>query len=498
MSDDRGTMLQYFHWYTDGDGGHWKSLRKHAARLAKAGFTAVWLPPAYKGSAGGLDTGYGVYDMYDLGEFDQKGSVRTKYGTKEEYLAAFSALKKAGLQAYADVVLNHRMGGDEVETVKATPYSRHDRLKPKGGMREIEADTAFSFPGRKGAYSGFEWHWRHFDAVDHDRRNPDDSSTIYLLEGKSFDDYVAGDYGNYDYLMGCDIDFQDEEARGELHEWGRWYLDTTGVDGFRLDAVKHIPSWFFPPWLEDMRKFSGKKLFAVGEYWSPEAGPLHEYIRQTGGAMSLFDVPLHYHFHQASREGNDYDLRGLLAGTLMKDQPSLAVTFVANHDSQALQALESVVEPWFKPLAYAFILLRREGYPCVFYPDYFGAEYDDTGKDGKKHHILMPSLSKWIDVFLSARTRHTFGNQIDYLDHPNVIGWTFHGDEAHPGALAVLLSNGADGVKAMDTGRADTAFEDRTGQVKEPVVTDSRGFGEFRCKGRSVSVWVERPGSGKS
>ena len=45
----------------------------------------------------------------------------------------------------------------------------------------------------------------------------------------------------------------------------------------------------------------------------------------------------------------------------------------------ALQALESWVEPWFKPLAYALILLRREGYPCVFYPDYYGAEYEDCG-----------------------------------------------------------------------------------------------------------------------
>ena len=59
------------------------------------------------------DTGYAVYDTYDLGEFDQKGSVRTKYGTKDEYLAAIAAVKDAGMHAYADVVQNHRMGADE-------------------------------------------------------------------------------------------------------------------------------------------------------------------------------------------------------------------------------------------------------------------------------------------------------------------------------------------------------------------------------------------------
>lgn len=47
--------------------------------------------------------GYGVYDMFDLGEFDQKGSVRTKYGTKDEYVAAIQAAKEAGVRVYADV-----------------------------------------------------------------------------------------------------------------------------------------------------------------------------------------------------------------------------------------------------------------------------------------------------------------------------------------------------------------------------------------------------------
>ena len=34
------------------------------------------------------------------------------------------------------------------------------------------------------------------------------------------------------------------------------------------------------------------------------------------------------------------------------------------------QALESFIESWFKPSAYAIILLRNAGYPCIFYGDY--------------------------------------------------------------------------------------------------------------------------------
>ncbi|MCV5902744.1 alpha-amylase, partial [Escherichia coli] len=69
----------------------------------------------------------------------------------------------------------------------------------------------------------------------------------------------------------------------------------------------------------------------------------------------------------------------IMNGTLLKDNPVKAVTLVENHDTQPLQALESTVDWWFKPLAYAFILLREEGYPSVFYADYYGAQYSDKG-----------------------------------------------------------------------------------------------------------------------
>ena len=101
MAFENGVMMQYFHWYTPGDGSLWDEAALRAEELAEAGITALWLPPAYKGTGGGNDVGYGVYDMYDLGEFDQKGSVRTKYGTKEQYLAAVRAVQRAGSRSTA-------------------------------------------------------------------------------------------------------------------------------------------------------------------------------------------------------------------------------------------------------------------------------------------------------------------------------------------------------------------------------------------------------------
>jgi alpha-amylase len=79
-----GTMMQYFEWELPADKKLWVNLKADAAKLKTAGITAVWLPPAYKGANGAEDVGYSVYDLYDLGEFNQKGSVATKYGTKKD------------------------------------------------------------------------------------------------------------------------------------------------------------------------------------------------------------------------------------------------------------------------------------------------------------------------------------------------------------------------------------------------------------------------------
>ena len=486
------TIFQHFHWYTPNDGSLWQEAAENAKALSEAGFTAVWLPPAYKAMNGANDVGYGVYDLYDLGEFHQKGTVRTKYGTRQQYLAAVRALQHQGLHVYADTVLNHRMGGDVPETVNATPYHKHNRSDAAGQLQEIQSYTHFHFPGRKNKYSDFKWHWHHFDAVDYNHYEPTDNDTIYLLEGKRFDDYVAQQYGNFAYLMGCDVDYQNRAVREELIQWGKWYLDTTGVDGFRLDAIKHISAWFFPEWIAAMEEHVGHPLFFVGEYWINELTPLQRYLQQTNHQMAIFDVPLHYTFHQASRAGNRFEMWHLLNNSFTQAAPTHAVTFVENHDSQPLQALESVVEPWFKPLAYAFILLRQGGTPCVFYADYYGAEYKDWDKYGQHHNITMPSHRWIIDKFLDARQNHAYGKQHDYFDHPNTVGWTRLGDETHPKALAVLMTNGDDGHKWMDVGRPNAQFIDTTEHIDHPIYTNEWGWGEFKCLGGSVSVWVEK------
>lgn len=489
MHATNGVMMQYFHWYSPDDGSLWREVAHNARQLARLGITSLWLPPAYKGSGGGRDVGYGTYDLFDLGEFDQQGSVRTKYGTKDELLRACQAARDAGIRIYADAVFNHKMGGDGEEEVLATPFHPDDRTTPAGEPQPIRAWTHFTFPGRAGAHSTMAWHWHHFTAVEQD---VGEGTRVWLFDGKQFDSNVDSERGNYDYLMGCDIDVNHPEVRGELAHWGEWFINTTGVDGFRFDAAKHVDATFFRDWIHEVSARTAKPLFAVAEYWSYDLESLRQFIHVTERCVSLFDAPLHHQFHVASTAGAEYDLRRIFDGTLVQADPMLAVTLVENHDSQPLQALESVVEAWFKPLAYALILLRRDGYPCVFHADYFGAEYRDTGDDGGEYDITLAPHKFLVDRFLHARQHFAYGDQHDWFDEPTCIGWTRTGDDDHPGGMAVVLSNAGDAVRQMRTGVPDRAYVDITGHIDATVTTDADGCADFPVLAGSVSVWIPR------
>ena len=252
----------------------------------------------------------------------------------------------------------------------------------------------------------------------------------------------------------------------------------------------------FNDWLDHMRSTTGKSLFTVGEFWSYDKQKLHDYITATGGRMSLFDAPLHMNFHQASVSGGGYNMAGLMDNTLMKEQPGLAVTLVENHDTQPCQALESPVQDWFKPMAYAFILLREQGYPNVFHADYYGASYTTSDNNCNNSSITIASHKASIDKLLDARKKYAYGQQIDYLDHHDVIGWTRLGDSSHPQAMAVIMTDAGAGSKWMNVNRANKTFVDVTGHRSDSVTTNGDGWGNFPVNGGSYSVWVEQTGNG--
>lgn len=475
------TLLQCFEWYISDDGTFWKHVKDLAPSFSSMGITAAWLPPAYKGQGGIHDVGYGVYDMYDLGEFDQKGAVRTKYGTKKEYLETVKTLQKENIAVIADIVFNQRMGADEMEYVEAVETDPTNRSDVISGEETIHSWTKFTFPGRKGKYSNFIWDHTCFDGTDWNDENK--KSAIYRFMDKEWDNEVDSEDGNYDYLMGCDVDIQNPKVSEELYKWGEWYMDTVHPDGVRLDAVKHIDFRFFEGWLAEMRNHVGKDMFAIGEYWNSDLGKLLHYLDVNNNCLSLFDVSLHFRFYDAANSSGNYDMGSLLNDTLVSARPMNAVTFVDNHDTQPGQALSSFVMSWFKEIAYSIILLRQDGLPCVFYGDLYGIPHDGVSKvDG-------------LETLIKIRHELAYGNQNDYFDDQNVVGWTREGvDEIKNSGIAVIMSDGAGGTKTMNVGikHAGEVWIDALNHSSQQLTINENGEADFIVDGGSVSVFINK------
>lgn len=78
------------------------------------GVTAAWLPPGCKANDP-KGNGYDCYDLWDLGEFDQKWTRSTKWGSREELGELVNKAKGLGVKVIWDAVLNHKTAGDETE-----------------------------------------------------------------------------------------------------------------------------------------------------------------------------------------------------------------------------------------------------------------------------------------------------------------------------------------------------------------------------------------------
>lgn len=477
------TMMQFFEWHTEADGGHWRRLAERAARLREIGIGGVWLPPATKAQSAD-DAGYAAYDVYDLGEFDQKGTVRTKYGTKEELDRAIGACRAAEIGVYMDLVMNHKAGADGTETFRVVEVEADNRLEETSEPFEIEGWTKFTFPGRGDRYSSFKWGFEHFNGTDCDARSGKQGIYRIVGEGKSWNDKVDDAFGNYDYLMFANIDYGHPRVREEMIAWGKWLAETTGCAGYRLDAVKHIASDFIREFTEAVHESRGDSFFIVGEFWNSDPEACRQYLETVGRHISLFDVCLHYNLHQASLADGEYDLSTLFDGTLVQSDPINAVTFVDNHDTQPGGALESWVADGFKQRAYALVLLREGGYPCLFYGDYYGIG-GEAAIEGKQAAI---------DPLLYARHHKAYGEQEDHFDDPHTIGWVRRGSGEFAGSgCAIVLSNSGDGgEKRMYVGdwRAGEEWTDFTGTREDKIRIDDEGCGVFPANGCSVSVWA--------
>lgn len=452
-ADVNGVMLQGFYWdvpISSNGSTWWQVLSGKAQEFKDAGITAVWLPPAYKGGSI-YDVGYGVYDRYDLGEFNQKGTVPTRYGTLGQLQSCIGTLHGKGIQVYEDMVMNHLLSADGQE-----------QFTYNG--RSFNVWTSFTYPGRGNTYSSYKWRYYNFNGTQQAPNNG-----WYQWNPWDFNPYANSDA--YDNLLGCEIRYSDVNQRNETKAWGKWITAKLQLDGYRLDATKHIQTSFVNEWLDAVK--GGR--FAVSEAWFRNLQDLQNYAGATGGRTSLFDAPLHYTFQAMSNGNGGWDMRGLQFAGFTEANGALSVSFVDNHDTDLPTGGLSSPIVNLKMLAYAYILTRHKGYPCVFYKDYYNY-----------------SLGNQIKKLIQIRKANAYGTAYEYtgVNDQDYYAYSRAGDASHKGLLLVLNDGSGARTKGITSPFKNATLTDKTGNYGGTVTTNSSGYGNFPVQARSYSVWV--------
>ncbi|NJF25767.1 alpha-amylase [Thermococcus sp. Bubb.Bath] len=311
--DDGGVIMQAFYWNVPGGGIWWNTIREKIPEWYNAGISAIWIPPPEKGASGGYSMGYDPYDFFDLGQYYQKGTVDTRFGSKQELVNMIKTAHAYGIKVIADIVINHRSGGDKEWDPYTNSYTWTDFSKVASGK--------------------YKAHYMDF--------HPDNYSTS--------DEGTFGGFPDIDHL----VPFNQYWLWASNESYAA-LLRSIGVDAWRFDYVKGYGAWVVKDWLN---RWGG---WAVGEYWDTNVDALLNWAYASGA--KVFDFPLYYKMHEAF---DNNDIPALVSAlqngqTVVSRNPFKAVTFVANHDTNII---------WNKYPAYAFIL-TYEGQPVIFYRDF--------------------------------------------------------------------------------------------------------------------------------
>ena len=130
---DEDVMLQGFYWDVVPQQNWYNVLTTQYVDFATAGFTMLWLPPPSKGNSGGFSAGYDPYDHYDVGDYPQKGTTKTRYGNRAELTNLTAKLIATNVTPLVDIVLNHMAGSTNSPDFKTYTY-------PHGTFQKTPAD----------------------------------------------------------------------------------------------------------------------------------------------------------------------------------------------------------------------------------------------------------------------------------------------------------------------------------------------------------------------
>ncbi|MFZ4779365.1 MAG: alpha-amylase family glycosyl hydrolase, partial [Terrimicrobiaceae bacterium] len=268
-------MLQYFNT-------SWAEIARKMPELAEAGYSSLWLPPPTKGS-GGLSVGYDLWDPFDLGSKYQRSTVTTRYGTEAELLRLVETAHRFGIRVYFDNIMNHRAfdvpGYNENTAIDIypgmVPEDFHLRRTEDGFYRKWDncrdwnsewqvmnlgladlIDIAHETPNTNhGPNEGDDQvkysFIRDFDRPEQYDTDKDGQQAYFgVLIDQAREELGANATAAQlrtkaqQYINARKASFT-EDVGGYLIRAVRWKMDRTKADGLRLDAVKHVPDYFF-------------------------------------------------------------------------------------------------------------------------------------------------------------------------------------------------------------------------------------------------------------
>ena len=68
--------------------------------------------------------------------------------------------------------------------------------------------------------------------------------------------------------MYANLDYKHPEVIENIYEWADWFVETTGVQGFRNGCWSHIDSFFMRNFIRDVKKNKGQDFYVFGEFWN--------------------------------------------------------------------------------------------------------------------------------------------------------------------------------------------------------------------------------------
>lgn len=327
---NKGVMMQGFYWDVEPRFEWWNTIAGKTKKWSDIGVDKLWLPPVSKGQSGGFSMGYDPSDYFDLGEFNQHGTIKTRFGSKDDLLKLIENAHSNNIQVIADIVMGHNSGGG----LEFNSY------------RNKQTYTLFnSFNGNASGLFN-----RSFEDYHPNSIHASDEGALFFAEQDLC--HLQENVQNWFWKNDNSI--------------AKYYKNTIGFDGWRFDYVKSFSPEFVKSWIDEVGGWT------VGEFYDGNADLVRQWVQNSGA--KAFDFPNLFQMRDAFQQNN---LRILQTGDMLwKTNPNDAVTFVANHDTDR----EPVIENRYKLLAYAFIL-THPGYPCIFYSDYENVAYTSKLED---------------------------------------------------------------------------------------------------------------------